>query len=142
MIFFISYHGCLKCVQFHNWFRIHLIQAEIKKISVQPYCVIFLLSSFFLLGSFYFSFAFPLLVWFLSLIIGGRKTLPFGPPLSHSRMQWLFKDEIFGLHRIKCFSHKQKSHFFVNLNKIERVLFYTIWCCIECFDLSRSTHVC
>ena len=59
--------GCLKCVQFHNWFRIHLTQAEIKKIRVQPYCFIFLLSSFFLLASFYFSFAFPLLVWFLSL---------------------------------------------------------------------------
>ena len=38
-----------------------------KKIRVQPYCFIFLLSSFFLLGSLYFSFAFPLLVWFLSL---------------------------------------------------------------------------
>ena len=58
-----------------------------KKIRVQPYCFIFLLSSFFLLGSFYFSFAFPLLVWFLSLS-GLRKTLPFGHPLSHSRMQW------------------------------------------------------
>lgn len=33
--------------------------------------------------------------------------------------------------RIKYFSYKHKSHFFVNLNKIERVLFYTIWCCIE-----------
>ena len=69
VIFFIGYHevGCLKCVQFHNWFRIHLTRAEIKKIRVQPYCFIFLLSSFFLLGSLYFSFAFPLLVWFLSL---------------------------------------------------------------------------
>ena len=38
-----------------------------KKVRVQPYCFIFLLSSFFLLGSFYVSFAFPLLVWFLSL---------------------------------------------------------------------------
>ena len=37
-----------------------------KKIRVQPYCFIFLLSSFFLLGSSYFSFASPLLVWFLS----------------------------------------------------------------------------
>ena len=35
--------GCLKCVQFHNWFRLHLIQAKIIK-KVQP--LLFLLSFF------------------------------------------------------------------------------------------------
>ena len=29
-----------------------------------------------------------------------------------------------------------------HVNKIERVLSYVIWCCIECFYLSSSTHVC
>ena len=56
--------GCLKCVQFHNWFRLHLIQAKIIKksatIAFSP--ILFPHPCFF-----YFSFAFSLLVWFLSL---------------------------------------------------------------------------
>ena len=56
--------GCLKCVQFHNRFRLHLIQAKIIKksatIAFSP--ILFPHPCFF-----YFSFAFSLLVWFLSL---------------------------------------------------------------------------
>ena len=52
-----------------------------KKVRVQPYSFIFLLSSFFLLGSFYFSFTFPLLVWFLSLS-GAEKPCLLAPAFS------------------------------------------------------------
>ena len=57
-----------------------------KKVRVQPYCYfppLLFLPPWFFLRFVCFSFASVIFE-----LIGRRKTLPFGPPLSHSRMQW------------------------------------------------------
>ena len=76
---------CLKCMQFHNWFRLHLIQAKIIKKKCN-HCFFSYPFSFPLFFLFFLCFSFARIIFEL---IGRKKPLPFGPSLLTQECKWL-----------------------------------------------------